>query len=80
MTAIRGADGVDDGEGDVAPFIALMTDASGDEDGAGEGRTSLNGDGDPNGEDDAPAVGSVFFIAMGLLLLFPSAMSARGRR
>jgi hypothetical protein len=80
MTAIRGVDDGDGGEADVVPFIALMTEARGDEDGAGEGRLSLNGDGDPNSEDDAPPAGEVFFIAIGLLLLSPNAMSARGRR
>jgi hypothetical protein len=64
VTAIRGADGVDGGEGDGAPFIALMTEARGDRDGAGEGRVSLNGDGDPNSKDDAPTVGEVFFVAI----------------
>ena len=62
---------------DGVPLMALMTDARGEEDGAGVGCASLNGEGGPNGEDDdAP------FTGMGLLLLLlsPSAISARGRR
>jgi hypothetical protein len=57
VTAIRGADGVDgsdserEREHDVVPLIALMTDARGDEDGAGVGRASLSGEGDPNNDD-----------------------------
>jgi hypothetical protein len=93
VTAIRGADGVDGGdsegerERDVAPLIALMTDARGDEDGAGVGRASLNGEGDPNSDDDGVPLrvrgdgdGHLFFIANGLLPPSSSAMSARGRR
>lgn len=94
VTAIRGADGVDggesegEGERDVVPLIALMTDASGDEDGAGVGDTSLNGEGDPNSDDEGGPVRArgegdehFFFIAeKGLLPLSPSAMSTRGRR
>ena len=93
VTAIRGADGVDGGdsegerEHDVAPLIALMTDARGDEDGAGVGRASLNGEGDPNSDDDGVPLrvrgdgdGHFFLIVNGLLPPSPSAMSARGRR
>jgi len=91
VTAIRGADGVDGGgserERDVVPLIALMTDARGDEYGAGVGRTSLSGEGDPNSDDDGVPLrvrgdgdGHFFFIANGLLPPSPSAMSARGRR
>ena len=90
VTAIRGADGVDGGdserERDVVPLIALMTDARGDEDGAGVGRSSLNGEGDPNSDDDGVPLrlrgdgDGHFFIANGLLPPSPSAMSARGRR
>jgi len=86
VTAIRGADGVDggdsDNEGDVVPLIALMTDARGDADGAGVGRASLNGEGegDPNGDAEERTAGDAFFMAMGLILLPPSAISARGRR
>jgi hypothetical protein len=70
VTAIRGADGVGGGEGDVAPFMALMTEARGDDDGAGEGRVSLSVDGDPNSEVGVPTADEVFL----------SAISARGRR
>jgi len=91
VTAIRGADGVDGGERererDVVPLIALMTDASGDEDGAGVGPASLNGEGDPNSDDDGVPVpmsgeceGDFFIAKNGLLPPSPSAMSARGRR
>ena len=90
VTAIRGADGVDggegEGEGDVVPLIALMTDASGDEDGAGVGHASLKGEGDPNSDDDGvpmPFLGEGDvdpLIAKGPLPPSPSAMSARGRR
>lgn len=92
VTAIRGADGVDGGESegererDMAPLIALMTDARGDEDGAGVGRASLNGEGDPNSDDDVVPLrvrgdgDGHFFIANGLLPPSPRAMSARGRR
>jgi len=91
VTAIRGADGVDGGdskdERDVVPLIALMTDARGDEDGAGVGRPSLNGEGVPSSDDDGVPLrvrgdgdGLFFFIANGLLPPSPSAMSARGRR
>ena len=93
VTAIRGADGVDggesegDGERDVVPFIALMTDASGDEDGAGVGDTSLNGEGGPNSDDEGVPVrargegdGHFFIAKKGLLPLSPSAISTRGRR
>ena len=78
VTAIRGADGVRGGEGDEGvPLMALMTDARGEEDGAGVGRAGLNGEGDPNGEDDdAPFTGTGLL----LLLVSPSAISARGRR
>jgi hypothetical protein len=93
VTAIRGADGVDGGdsegerERDEVLLIALMTDARGDEDGAGVGRASLNGEGDPNSDDDGVPLrvrgdgdGHFFFKANGLLLPSASAMSARGRR
>jgi len=87
VTAIRGADGVDGGdgdgdEGDVVPLIAFMTDARGDADGAGVGRESLNGEGegDPNDDAEQRTAGDVVFMAMGLLLLSPSAISTRGRR
>ena len=89
VTAIRGADGVDggDSERDVVPLIALMTDARGDEDGAGVGRASLSGEGDPNSDDDGVPLrvrgdgdGHFFFIAKGLLPPSPSAMSTRGGR
>jgi hypothetical protein len=93
VTAILGADGVDGGdsegerERDVVPLIALMTDARGEEDGAGVGRASLSGEGDPNSDDDGVPLsvrgdddGHLFFIASGLLPPSPSAMSARGRR
>jgi hypothetical protein len=93
VTAIRGADGVDGGdnegecEHDVVPLIALMTDARGDDDGAGVGRASLNGEGDPNNDDGGVPLrvrgdgdGHFFFIANGLPSLSPSAISARGRR
>jgi hypothetical protein len=91
VTAIRGADGVDggedEGERDVVPLIALMTDASGDEDGAAVGPASLNGEGEPNSDDDCVPVpvsgecdGDFNFMAKGLLPPSPSAMSARGRR
>jgi hypothetical protein len=91
VTAIRGADGVEGGdserERDVVPLIALITDARGDEDGAWVGRASLNGEGDPNSDDDGVPLrvrgdgdGLFFFIANGLLPPSPSAMSARGRR
>ncbi len=92
VTAIRGADGADGDEGegvrerDVVPLIALMTDARGDEDGAGVGRASLNGEGDPNGDGDGVLLrvrsegDGHFFIAKGLFLPSPSAISARGRR
>lgn len=78
VTAIRGADGVRGGEGDDGvPLMALITEARGEEDGAGVGRASLIGEGDPNGEDDdAPFTGTGLL----LLLLSPSAISARGRR
>ena len=86
VMAIRGADGVDGGEDDderdVAPLIALMTDASGDDDGAGVGDTSLNGEGDPNSDDDGEALSlrgdKHFFTAKNGPS--PTAMSARGRR
>jgi len=80
VTAIRGAEGVRGGEGegdDGVRLIALMTDARGDEVGAGVGRASLNGEGDPKGDSDAP------FATTGLPLLLlssPSAMSTRGHR
>ena len=93
VTAIRGADGVDGGdsegerEQDLVPLIALMTDARGDEDGAGVGRASLKGEGDPNSDDDGVPLRvrgdgdeHFFFVANGLLPPSPSAMSARGRR
>jgi hypothetical protein len=92
VTAIRGGDGVDgdserERERDMVPLIALMTDARGDEDGAGVGRASLNGVGDPNSDDDGVLLrvrgdgdGHFFFIANGLLPPSPIAMSARGRR
>jgi hypothetical protein len=93
VTAIRGADGVDggesggEGERDVVPLIALMTDASGDKDGAGVGDTSLNGEGDPNSDDEGGPVrargegdGHPFMAKKGLLPLSPSAISTRGRR
>ena len=78
VTAIRGADGVRGGErDDGVPLMALITVARGEEEGAGVGRASLNGEGDPNGEDDdAPFTGTELL----LLLLSPSAISARGRR
>jgi hypothetical protein len=57
VTANRGADGVDGGDSEgererevVVPLIALMTEARGDEDGAGVGHASLNGEGDPKNE------------------------------
>ena len=88
VMAIRGADGVDGGddeeEREIVPLIALMTDASGDDDGAGVGDTSLNGEGDPNSADDGAAVslrgdgdGHTFVVKNGPS---PTAMSARGRR
>lgn len=93
VTAILGADGVDGGdrEGErecaVVPLIALMTDARGEEDGAGVGRASLSGEGDPNSDDDGGPLrvrgdgdGHLFFVASGLPPPSPSAMSARGRR
>ena len=93
VTAIRGAGGVDGGDSegerkrDAVPSIALMTDARGEDEGAGVGRASLNGEGGPNGEDDGVPLrmrgdgdGLFFFIANGLLPPSPSAMSARGRR
>ena len=92
VTAIRGAFGLDGGdseggrERDVVPLIALMTDARGDEDGAGVGRASLNGEGDPKSDDDDVPLrvrgdgDGHFFMANGLLSLSASAMSARGRR
>jgi len=93
VTAIRGADGVDGGdsegerEHDMVPLIALMTDARGDEDGAGLGGASLKGEGDPNNDVGGVPLrvrgdgdGHFFFIANGLLSPSPSAMSARGRR
>jgi hypothetical protein len=91
VTAIRGADGVDGGEGegerDVVPLIALMTDASGDDDGAGVGLASLNGAGDPKSDDDGVPMpmsgerdGDFFIAKNGLLPPSPSAISARGRR
>lgn len=91
VTAIRGADGVEggesEGESDTVPLIVLMTDARGEEDGAGVGRASLKGEGDPNSDDDGVPLrvrgdvdGLFFFVANGLLAPSPSAMSARGRR
>lgn len=93
VIAIRGADGVDGGEDeggrDVVPLIALMTDASGDEDGAGVGDVSLNGEGDPKSDDDGVRVrvsgegdGHFFRVTAknGLPPASPSAMSASGRR
>ena len=93
VTAIRGAGGVDGGDSegerkrDVVPLIALMTVARGEEDGAGVGRASLNGEGDPNSDDDGVPLrmrgdgdGLFFLIANGLLPPSPSAISARGRR
>jgi hypothetical protein len=93
VTAICGADGVDGGDSegvhvrDIVPLIALMTDARGDDDGAGVGRASLNGEGDPNNDDGGVPLrvrgegdGHFFFTANGLLSPSPSAMSARGRR
>jgi hypothetical protein len=86
--AIRGAEGVDGGEDederDIVPLMALMTDASGDDDGAGVGDTSLNGEGDPNSEDDGATAslrgegdGHFFIAKKGPS---PTAMSVRGRR
>jgi hypothetical protein len=70
----------------VVPLIALMTDVRGDKDGAGVGRTSLNGEGDPNSDNDNVPLrmrgngdGHFFFMANGLLAPSPSAKSARGR-
>lgn len=93
VIAIRGADGVDggedEGERDVVPLIALMTDASGDEDGAGVGDVSLNGEGDPKSDVGGVPVrvsgegdGHFFRVIAkkGLLPASPSAMSASGRR
>jgi hypothetical protein len=91
VTAIRGADGVDGGDSEgerevVVRLIALMTEARGDEDGAGVGRASLNGEGDPKNDDDGVPLRvrgdgeGHFFIANGLLPPSPSAISARGRR
>jgi hypothetical protein len=95
MIAIRGADGVDggesegEGEREVVPLMALMTDASGDEDGAGVGDVSLNGAGDPKSDGGGVPVrvsgegDGHFFIAKNGLLPpspSPSAISARGRR
>ena len=93
VIAIRGADGVDggedEGERDVVPLIALMTDASGDEDGAGVGDVSLNGEGDPKSDVGGVPVrvsgegdGHFFQVIAkkGLLPASPSAMSASGRR
>ena len=88
VMAIRGAEGVDGGEDederDIVPLMALMTDASGDDDGAGVGDTSLNGEGDPNSDDDDAAVslrgegdGHFFIVKNGPS---PTAMSVRGRR
>ena len=88
VMAIRGAEGVDGGEDederDIVPLMALMTDASGDDDGAGVGDTSLNGEGDPNSDDDDAAVSlrgegdGHFFIAKNGPA--PTAISVRGRR
>src|SRR6266702_939194 len=48
-TVMCGADGVGGDDGDeVVPFMALMTDARGEEDGAGVGRARRKDDGDPN--------------------------------
>lgn len=76
-----GADGVGGDDGDeVVPFMALMTDARGEEDGAGVGRARRKDDGDPNTA--AATVVPFFGMDTGLLRLLPSpsAMSARGRR
>jgi hypothetical protein len=84
VTAIRGADGVDGGdsegerEHDMVRLIVLMTDARGDKDGAGVGRASLNGVGDPNSDDEGVPLrvrgdgDGHFIIANGLLPLSPS--------
>jgi len=84
VTAMQGADGVGGVEGVVVPFMALMTDARGEEDGAAVGRTRQKDDGDPNSGVTTAADGPPFFgMDMGLLRLLPpspSAMSARGRR
>ena len=75
MTEMCGADG----DVGVVPFIALMTDARGEEDGAGVGRARRKEDGDPN---TAAAPPPFFGMDMGLLrlLLSPNTISARGRR
>lgn len=80
VTAMIGVGCDDSDDGLMVPFIALMTDARGDEDGAGVGRVRRKDDGDPNSA--APAGPPFWGIDIGLLrlLLSPSAMSARGRR
>jgi hypothetical protein len=96
--SVRGGEGDGNGDGEggdeddddvdnngAVPLMVLITDARGDEDGAGVGCASLNGEGVPKGEEGAEAPPFIAISTTGLLLVAvavpsPSAMSARGRR